>query len=369
MSTTVEIDTRKNPSQCSRPNESEAKFPSTRYQGCKRQIVNQIWNSLNDREFDSILDLFGGTGVVSYKAKAENKRVVYNDLLSFNHQIGKALIENQQCRLSQKEIDALLKFDLDSYPSVIQSEFSGTYFTDDENAWLDKMRKNIVVKLDDEYKKAIVFSAIGQACLTKRPYALFHRANLYMRENDVERSFGNKATWDRPFEYYFRKFIGEFNNAVFHRGDGHEVFNEDATNWTAPQTDLVYLDPPYYAKNKSNPVSDYHLYYHFLEGYMRYSEWQHLIDHTVKTKKIDYDRGPWNKPESIYETFDTIFSRYADRDIVLSYNSESLPVPNEISNLLATYKQNVEVIDIDHRYSLNSDESISELIFVGYGKQ
>jgi hypothetical protein len=49
-------------------------------------------------------------------------------------------------------------------------------------------------ELNNEYKRAIAYSALCQACLAKRPYNLFHRANLYMRTQDVERSFGNKTT-------------------------------------------------------------------------------------------------------------------------------------------------------------------------------
>lgn len=366
MSRSIGIETRKNPANCSEQTSKDVTFPSTRYQGCKRQIVEELGDILEGLEHDSFLDLFGGTGVVSYMAKARGKQVVYNDVLDFNRMVGMALIENPGVQLTQKNVADLLTFDLDSYPSLIQDEFRGLYFTEEENKWLDQIRKNITVKLDDEYKKAIAFSSIGQACLTKRPYGLFHRANLYMRQNEVERSFGNKTTWERPFDHYFRKFTDEFNSAVFNNERSNQSYSQDAMSWEFPETDLVYLDPPYYAKDKSNPVSDYHLYYHFLEGYVKYAEWESMIDRSVKTKKIKHDRAPWNNPDAIYDVFEHIFDKCSERKIVLSYNTESAPAPSEIQNLLSKYKDQVNVVNIDHQYSLNEADSVQELVFIGH---
>ncbi len=344
----------------------EPEFPTTRYQGSKQNLIEEIWDSIGHLDFDSVLDLFAGTGSFSYKSKLEGKKVVYNDFLSFNGEVGKALIEAGDVKLSSDEVKGLLKFDLQSYPQFIRNEFEGIYFTDEENAWLDKMRKNIVVKLDNKYKKAIAISAIGQACITKRPYGLFHRANLYMRQNDVERSFGNKTTWERPFERYFPKFVGEFNNATFDNSEQNSAYSKDAISWKGPDTDLVYLDPPYYKKDASSPVSDYYLYYHFLDGYVNYATWGHRIDRSVKTKQIEHSREPWNNPDRISKAFEQIFRRYSDRHIVLSYNTASLPQTEEIVDLLSRYKENVETININHRYALQSSDSIEELLFVAY---
>ena len=51
------------------------KLPATRYYGSKRRVVEKIWAALleNHIDFDSILDLFGGTGIVSYYMAKKRK--------------------------------------------------------------------------------------------------------------------------------------------------------------------------------------------------------------------------------------------------------------------------------------------------------
>jgi adenine-specific DNA-methyltransferase len=56
-------------------------FPTTRYRGSKRKILPWIYNNLSGLEYESVSDLFGGTGSVSYLFKRMGKKVIYNDHL------------------------------------------------------------------------------------------------------------------------------------------------------------------------------------------------------------------------------------------------------------------------------------------------
>lgn len=346
---------------------SSAEFPTTRYQGSKRKIVDWIWEHLSKLDFDSVLDAFGGTGAIAHKAKQMNKRVVYNDYLKFNHQIGLAIIENSSEQLTEEDAEFLLQSHDDlNYPDFIQNEFEGLYFTDEENAWLDRMHVNIG-QLDNKYKRAIAYSALGQSCLAKRPYNLFHRANLYMRTEDVERSFGNKTTWEKPFEEHFRKNVGEFNDAVFDNGRENEAYNRDILEWNPPKTDLVYLDPPYYDRTKQNGDTNYQFYYHFLEGFLQYSDWPDMIDDSVKTKRLEHEPSPWTDPDRIYDAFEELFDMFSDRIIVLSYNSSGLPTPEELNDMLEERKENVVAEAKEHQYALSTHEdSADEILFLAY---
>jgi len=144
-----------------------------------------------------------------------DKTVYSNDLLNFNFEVSKALIENNNVKISDKDFKEIItRKDNFSYDFFIKDNFNDIYFLYEENEWLDIVVQNIY-HIKNQYKRAMFFWALFQACLSKRPYNLFHRKKLYIRTAEVERKFGNKATWEKPFEEHFYKFIQEINNAFF----------------------------------------------------------------------------------------------------------------------------------------------------------
>jgi len=342
-------------------------FPTTRFQGSKRDIVDWIWMNISDLQFDSMLDAFGGTGSVSYKAKKNGKITYYNDYLPFNYKIGLALIENKNITLSDDDINYLLKkHDEFNYPSFIQNEFKELYYTDDENEWLDMMHVNIT-NLDNKYKRALAYSGLFQAALAKRPYNLFHRANLYMRtDEDIDRSFGNKTTWDKSFPKHFKNKIDEYNNAVFDNKKDNKAFNKNVLEWNnPPKTDLVYIDTPYYDQTKkSNNSTNYQYYYHFLNGFVQYDDWPNMLNKSVKTKRLEHEPSPWTKKDKIKNAFETVFDLFSDRIIVLSYNTAGYPSPNTLKQMLEKRKDNVMIKSKEHQYALSTKENSADEILI-----
>ena len=339
-----------------------AKFPSTRYQGSKAKLVDWIWNQVQDLNFTTCLDAFGGTGAVAYRFKKEGKCSTYNDVLRFNYYIGVALIENSQIRLTPEEMDWILtKHSTLTYPRLIQETFRDIYFTAEENAWLDQAFTNIR-QLADPYKFALAFFALAQAAIVKRPYNLFHRKNLYARLADVERSFGNKTSWDRPFDSWFRHFVEEANRAVFDNGQTNRALNTDALN-VPGEYDLVYIDTPY-VSGRGVGV-DYRDFYHFLEGMTFYDEWEQQIDCRSKHRRLKRSPSVWTDKARIRAAFDALFSRYQDSILVVSYRSDGIPSEQEILSLLQRYKQNVRVERFGHyKYALSTNHRSEELLFI-----
>lgn len=239
------------------------RFPTTRYQGSKVKLLEWIWGSLKDLQFETVLDAFGGTGSVAYMFKTRGKSVTYNDYLKFNFITGKALIENDSVILTDKDLNYLLDTtECSKEFNFVQENFSDVYFTDEENQWIDGMIFRIE-QLGDDYKKALACFALFQSCIIKRPFNLFHRKNLYLRFSDVKRSFGNKTTWDRSFDEYFRKFAYEANSAVFSNKKKNKAYCGDVMSLDT-HFDLVYIDTPYISSNGTSV--NYHEFYHFLEG-------------------------------------------------------------------------------------------------------
>jgi len=342
----------------------EFKYPSTRYSGSKRRLLNWIWEHVKDLKFNTVLDLFGGTGSVSLMFKRYGKQVFYNDLLKFNQLIGEAIIENKNTFVSDSDLDKIL--DLNNkkdYPDFIQKNFRGVFFLDHENEWLDKVTANIL-NLDNKYKKAILFASLFQSCLAKRPFNLFHRANLYIRTANVPRSFGNKTTWETPFEQLFRRFVHEYNRAVFDNGKRNLVIGGyDAIS--APNgVDLVYIDPPYFSKRSGG--TNYLVFYHFLEGLADYKNWAKRIK-TSNTKIRRINDTPeikaWTYKEEVKRSFKKVIERFQDAIIVLSYQEGGIPSKEEIFKILKSYKKKVKVLSMPHRYVL-SRNSKNELLFI-----
>jgi adenine-specific DNA-methyltransferase len=336
-------------------------FPTTRYQGSKRRLRDWIMAHLAGLDFDSALDLFGGTGSVAHRLKAAGKRVIYNDLLRFNWHIGRALIENRATRLDAGDIAGVLAEHPDvAYPDFIARTFQGIYFTDAENAWLDRVTHNIDHRLHDPYKQAVARFALYQACIAKRPYNLFHRANLYLRQADVERSFGNKATWDRPFAQHFRAFAAEANAAVFDNGRDNRALCGDALH--APtDIDLVYIDPPYISANGSRV--DYHGFYHFLEGLADYRAWPGRVDHSTKHRRMARQYSPWTDPDAIRGVFEAVIRRYRASSLVISYRSDGIPSREDLLALLRRHKPDVVEARHDQQYAL-SRRALKELLLI-----
>lgn len=343
--------------------DSGFEFPSTRFQGSKLKIKEWIWDSIKDLKFDTALDAFGGTGSVALMLKQKGKIVTYNDVLKFNWFIGLAIIENDSVKLSDDDIEFLfIEQPNINYPTFIQDTFKNIYYTDEENKWIDRVVTNISL-IRDPIKKALGYFALFQACISKRPFNLFHRKNLYLRQSEVKRNFGNKSTWDTPFEIHFIKFVNQVNNAVFSNGKKNNALNCDALK-IDNKYDLVYIDTPYISK--SGVGTDYHNFYHFLEGLVNYSDWNNHIDYKTKNRRLSVQDCSWTDKKRIHDSFNELFNRFKDSILVVSYRSDGIPSVEELETILKKYKGNVrEVKRMNYKYALSNNHS-EEVLLIGY---
>ena len=340
---------------------SHRAFPTTRYQGSKLKLLDWIAMSIEHLDYDTALDLFGGTGSVGYLMKCNGKAVTFTDQLRSNFLVGKALIENATVLLSENDIQSVIApKPQHHYDNFISRTFENIYFTAEENRWLDIVTQNIK-QLRNPYKQALSYFALFQAAIAKRPYNLFHRANLYMRTSDVKRSFGNKATWEKPFEQHFRRAALQANNAVFDNERQNRAILTPALE--APtDVDLVYIDTPYMS---AKGVSvDYLEFYHFLEGLCEYSEWPSRIDANYRHKPYRRRPSPWCDRQQIHQAFDDVFARFKESILVVSYRDNGIPTPQELVKLMKRHKQRVHEANNTHYKYVLSKTASRELLFI-----
>lgn len=342
------------------------KLPTTRYYGSKRKLVECIWSALEGLgiEFDTILDLFGGTGVVSYYMAQKGKKVIYNDVMAFNSEIAKALLCSPKGSFTEKDIQIVLQDNPElCYQHYIRDIFDGIYYTSEENDIIDRATQNIL-SLPKE-KQSSAFYILFQSCIIKRPFNIFHRKNLNLRENHVKSRFGNKTTWEKSFETLFVKFTKELNEIQFAELP-HVYVRNSAALELKEHADLVYIDTPYFS-SKSSDIS-YHSRYHFLEGLVDYNNIPNAIDFHKSNHEITLGQNSeFVKKSTFLQELDLLLGIHENSIIVLSYTNNGYPTIEELKNLVARHKENVKVVDLGHHsFALNRNNmQRSEILIIG----
>lgn len=324
--------------------------------GSKSKLLDSIWDVSKEFKFDSVLDLFSGSGVVGYMYKCHGKKVTSNDYMAMAATYAKALIENKDVKLSDKDVDRLLsKTENDGF---VSQTFKGIYFSDEENQLIDIIRTNIK-KLRNPYKKAIAKSALIRACIKKRPRGIFTYTG--QRYND------GRQDLRKSLEEQFRDAVKTVNSAVFDNGRQCNASWSDSLKLRKHHYDLVYIDPPYYTPQSDN---EYVRRYHFVEGLAR--DWDGVdIQEETKTKKFRSYPTPFSTRNGAEEAFRTIFRKYADSILIVSYSSNSEPTKDELLGLLSEVKDNVKVVPVDYTYSFGTRKTVKrnnvqEYLFVGW---
>lgn len=339
--------------------EQVSAYPPTRFMGSKSKLLSEIWLVASQFNVDTVVDLFSGSGIVGYMFKAQGKSVISNDYMAMSATFTKAMIENNTVTLPLEEAEQLLVAHKES-DHFVSTKFQGLYYTDEENDLIDTLRTNIAA-IRDPYKHAIAMTALIRACTKKRPRGIFtytgHRYDDGRK--DLQKSLAEQ----------FLDAVEAVNSAVFDNGKVNRSKHGDAMDLRVEQADLVYIDPPYYS-----PLSDneYVRRYHFVEGLARDWKGVEIQEHT-QTKKFKSYPTPFSTRKGAADAFDRLFKKFANSILIVSYSSNSLPTQDEMVAMMAKYKEHVEVIPIDYKYSFgNQNEakthrnSVQEYLFVGY---
>ena len=339
-------------------NPQVSNYPSTRYMGSKNKLLSQIWNVASQFKHDSMLDLFSGSGVVSYMFKSEGKKVISNDYMAMSATYTKAMIENNSITLSDSDVLKLIE--KNKKPDLFVSKtFKDLYYTDSENLLIDNIRENIK-KLRNPYKRAIAKSALIRACIKKRPRGIFtYTGHRYDDgRNDLLMSL----------ESQFIEAVKLINASIFDNGKENKSRRGDALSCKLG-ADLVYIDPPYYS-----PLSDneYVRRYHFVEGLA--CDWEDVeIQWHTSTRKFKSYPTPFSSRKGASDAFDKLFNKYKDKILLVSYSSNSLPTLDDMVALMSNYRK-VEVVKIDYKYSFGNQgnkvednkNKAQEYLFLGY---
>jgi adenine-specific DNA-methyltransferase len=342
------------------------RFPKTRYQGSKRKLLGALADTLTPYAGGTAIDLYSGSGSVTLLLRHLGFRVISNDYLRFANNTARVFLEATPDRLRAVDWSSRLQFLLSDAPlrekPLVHEGFRGVFFTDDENLTIDRFCQN--VGNEGAFARAVLTYAVGQALLMKRPYNLFHRANLYMRLSEVKRSFGNAATWAKPIAEHARKAIDELVRVPFHSvGAGHEVTNVNVArldSFPRRRADLVYIDPPYIAA--SGKAIDYADFYHFLEGLIDYPLFSGG-DAERAHRPIFRAATRWMSRELAERELREVANAWPEAAIVMSYRDDGIPSGAELCACLAAQNRRVTLQHLGrYRYALSHSATSREIL-------
>jgi len=341
-------------------------FPKTRYYGSKKRILGWIYENLKDLEYQTVLDCFGGTASVSLLFQAMGKEITFHDALQSNTISAKVLLRGG---ISSKQLIKFENFFNEIKPlqkGFISQTFQTIYFTDEENNWLDgaiEAIKGLKNKADRELCLYVLF----QASMMKRPYNLFHRANLYLRNADVKRSFGNLTTWNTPFPETAKKILYELHKLPNRHEHDFCVLSPSSAEEIPAKYDLIYIDPPYISDTTKN--DGYWKKYHFLEGIAQYDKWHSMIDDSHKTKMLHMNPHikKWESKHQFTQRLFDLIEHHKNSIVVLSYMTNAIPSVKELEVFFHLHFKNV-ILNLQPLSHALAKAKRTEILLIGIPK-
>lgn len=341
----------------------KAYLPLTRYYGSKRRLIDWMVSHFKQYEFHTALDVFGGTSTVSLALKNLGKQVTYNDILESNRVAATALLSNQPCLTSQEDLEDFFSKVIPAR-GFVSKHFHGIYYTAEENNWLDGALSELS-KVENTLKKYEILYCLMQACLQKRPFNLFHRKNLHLRENNTrDTKFGNWATWERPFSVLMRRALGEITKArQLTEFDPIILPCTDAISIPSG-FDFVYLDPPYVPLKKQD--ISYMDRYHFLEGLCNPEQWKDRIDLAKINRSIPSpdNMSKWTSKKQFKDHLFALIEKHKNSTVCLSYVHDAYPDVQEIKSFFSGIFRHTVLLEQDMPHAL-SKKTKKEVILIG----
>lgn len=335
-------------------------FPSTRYYGSKRRQTDWLREEFGRIEGCTALDAFGGTGAVSHLLSRLGWDVTYNDVFQFNTISARALFSSATVQLSAADVASILRA-VQPFPGFIHATFADLYFTDEENAWLDGFMT--ALSYVDPACKDLLLHCLFQACLKKRPYNLFHRANLKLRQSNVQVKFGNRTTWEKSFAEHILSTFEEVREMQQGRGGNVRVTEGRSAEEIAPGFDFVYIDPPYF--KRASATDSYLSRYHFLEGLARYEEWPRILDGGDRLRRIEASTvSEWTDKRTLTGNIVGLIQKHRKAKFALSYVSGEHPSEEDLFALFCDSFSRVRMSRRAFSRAL-SKRKVYELLLIG----
>jgi adenine-specific DNA-methyltransferase len=286
-----------------------------RYIGNKNKLLGFISNSIEKEGliFDSVADLFAGTGVVSEYFLKKGKNVLINDFLYsnfifYNTWFSKEKFDYAKIKKIMEELNKLNPAHLiDNYFSI---NFGGNYYHLNDAKKIGEIREQIEIL----YLKNKINKREYYILLTSLMYTADKAANTV---GHYEMFLSSPPKEKKIF--LCMPNISEYKGHV-------KIFKEDANILSKKiKADLVYIDPPYNARQYAN-------FYHLLENLANWKK-PEVFDkgRKMKRKEIMSEYSRCNAKEVFENLINSLRAKY----IVVSYNNTYNAKSTASNNLIS----------------------------------
>ncbi|WP_294960675.1 DNA adenine methylase [Sulfurimonas sp.] len=276
------------------------KISQRRYLGNKNRILNFIDEIIKAEvgEFDSLCDIFSGTGVVGEYFNAKNKRIISNDLLYNNYVSLNAFLNPEPFNEAKllKIIDEFNELEVDE-SNYFSDNFGDRYFSMKIAKKIGYIRENIrdlFVNNDINLKEKNILTTSLMYSVDRIANTVGHY-DAYIKKDIREQAFVMKML-----------------DLSKDKNTNNEVHNTDANLLIRDiECDVLYLDPPYNSRQYCDA-------YHLLENL---SLWNKPEVFGVAKK---FDRSKIKSEYSLKsaaESFDDLIINAKCKYILLSYNN------------------------------------------------
>lgn len=269
-----------------------------RYIGNKFKLLSFIDSVIESEnlQFNSFADLFAGTGVVAEHFLSKNKKVILNDNLYSNYVFYQAWLSNGE--FDCKKINDLLNYfnEADDYivDNYLSDNFSGTYFSYKDAKRLGSIREKL-----EQIKSQI----------TNREYFIILSSLLYTADKTANtvghfEAFLSSCPIDKGI------ILENLNIKKYKYAP--DIYQCDTNTLIQDiNTDLLYLDPPYNARQYIN-------FYHLLENLAEWKKPQ-LFGKTLKMPR--QEKLSKYSTASAKDVFEDLILKAKAKYILLSYNN------------------------------------------------
>lgn len=338
------------------------------YIGSKRKLANYVLQSIGNE--NKVLDLFSGSGVISYHLKSNGVIVHANDMAPYSYHINKTYLELNDDPILEsifKSINALRLPDTEYFAKYYSQNTEAIkerfYYTRENGLFIDAVLEKIWAGEFVPIRSIVLCDLLYQMTTHANTSGIFK--SFHKKIAGGERHIGVRGRVYKSNKKKISSLI-QLEKPIFPNGPKGKAFQfeaEDFFNKVDDFYDAIYLDPPY-------NLHQYSGNYHLLEQACRPLEERYIPteDQTSGIEPTLY-KSPYCSKKRFYKTFCSLFDKIKGRtkNVIVSYNSKGYMSQERMEELMKEKFGNVSVTVLDYiNYSGGFKQStvpVKELIF------